>query len=179
MKALILIAAILGVSFATDNVAVNNQGNDGGNVHQTVNINNQDNVANINQYNGLNSWNSVWDYQRGVFAARLVSKRACVVSRMNRNVVPSLEQLRKATQEKQNPNAPPPRSLTYTISQTRVKNVAQYGSQIEALCKGVPTFFAQEVQDPDFYGTGCSTNGIVNILGITICGGPVNCVEQL
>ncbi|XP_040197966.1 gastrokine-1-like isoform X2 [Rana temporaria] len=172
MKALILIAAILGVSFATDNVKVNNQGNDGGNVHQTVNINNQDNVANINQYNGFHSWNSVWDYQRGLFAARLVSKRACVVSRMNRNVVPSLEQLSKVTQEKQNPNAPPPRSLTYTVLQTRVKNVAQYGSQIEALCKGVPTFYAQEVQGTGLFVNlhGCTDLGILRFLGISLCG---------
>ncbi|XP_075711454.1 gastrokine-1-like [Rhinoderma darwinii] len=177
MKALILLAALLGVVFATDNIDINNQGNDGGNVHQTVNIDNHDNIANINHFNGWNSWNSIWDYGRGLFAVRLMSKRVCVVSRMNRNVVPSLEQLSKASQEKQNPNAPPPRSLTYTISQTRVKNVAQFGDHITALCKGVPTFHAQEMQDPRFYGTGCNTSAIINILGITICGVPSNCLQ--
>uniref|UniRef100_A0A8C5M9F6 BRICHOS domain-containing protein n=1 Tax=Leptobrachium leishanense TaxID=445787 RepID=A0A8C5M9F6_9ANUR len=175
MKALVLLTVLLGVTFATDNVAINNQGNTGTNVHQTVNIDNHDNVANVNQFNGWNSWNSVWDYNRGLFAARLMSRRACVVSRMNRNVVPSLAQLSKVTQEKPNPNAPPPRSLTYAVSQTRVMNVAQFGSHIEALCKGVPTFFAQEVQDSSLYSTGCSTSGIINILGITICGVPSNC----
>ncbi|XP_072258931.1 gastrokine-1-like isoform X2 [Pyxicephalus adspersus] len=172
MKALILLAAIIGVSFATDNVAVNNQGNDGGNVHQTVNINNQDQTANINQYNGFHSWNSIWDYQRGYFAARLLSSRACVVSRINRNVVPSLEQLSKATQEKQNPHAPPPRSLTYTVSQTRVKNMAQYGKQIEALCKGIPTFYAQEQQGAGLFVNlhGCTDLGILRFLGISLCG---------
>ncbi|XP_068128472.1 gastrokine-1-like isoform X2 [Hyperolius riggenbachi] len=173
MKALILLAAILGVSFADDNIRISNQGNDGGSVHQTVNINNQDRIANVNQYNGWNSWNSVWDYERGLFATRLVSKRYCVVSRMNRNVMPSLEQLSRATQGAQEPQAPT-KSLTYTISQTRVKNVAQYGDHIEALCKGVPTFFAQEMQGGAggmfFALQGCTNLGILRFLGISLCG---------
>ncbi|XP_068129647.1 interleukin-1 beta-like [Hyperolius riggenbachi] len=41
----------------------------------------------------------------------------------------------------------PTKSLNYTISQTHVKNIAQYGDHIEALCKGVPTFFSLEVQE--------------------------------
>ncbi|XP_075457415.1 gastrokine-1-like isoform X2 [Ascaphus truei] len=175
MKTLILIAALLSVSFASDTVNVNNQGNSGGNVQQTVNIDNHNNIANVNQINGFHSWNSIWDYNRGLFAARLMSKRACVVSKMNRNVVPSLEQLSKATQEKQNPNAPPPHSLTYTVSQTRVKNVAQFGTHIDALCNGVPTFYAQEVQGTSLFGSGCSVHSILNILGITFCGGPLSC----
>ncbi|XP_069799118.1 gastrokine-1-like isoform X1 [Dendropsophus ebraccatus] len=172
MKALILLAAVLGVVFATDNININNQGNDGGNVHQTVNIDNHDNVANVNQYNGWNSWNSIWDYGRGLYAVRLMSRRACVVSRMNRNVVPSLVELSKASQEKQNPNAPPPRTLTYTVSQTKVKNVAQFGNHIEALCKGVPTFYAQETQGAGLFVNlhGCTNLGILRFLGISLCG---------
>ncbi|KAM3925702.1 gastrokine-1-like isoform 2-T2 [Leptodactylus fuscus] len=172
MKALILLAAVLGVVFATDNIDINNSGNEGGNVHQTVNIDNHDNIANINQYNGWHSWNSIWDYNRGLFAARLVSRRACVVSRMNRNMVPSLAELSKASQEKVNPNAPPPRTLTYTVSQTKVKNVAQFGSHIEALCKGVPTFYAQETQGAGLFVNlhGCTNLGLLRFLGISLCG---------
>ncbi|XP_040271734.1 gastrokine-1-like [Bufo bufo] len=172
MKALILLVALFGVVFATDNININNKGNDGGNVHQTVNIDNHDNVANINQFNGWKSWNSIWDYNRGLFAIRLMSKRVCVVSRMNREAVPSLEQLSKASQEKQSPNAPPPKTLTYSISQTRAKNVAQFGSNIEALCKGVPTFFAQETQGAGLFLDmhGCTNLGILRFLGISLCG---------
>ncbi|XP_063786441.1 gastrokine-1-like [Pseudophryne corroboree] len=172
MKTFILLAALLGVSLATDNIEINNQGNDGGSVHQTVNIDNHDNIANVNQYNGWHSWNSIWDYNRGLFAARLMSKRACVVSRMNRNVVPSLAELSKVSQEKQDPNAPPPQSLMYTVSQTRVKNVAQFGTHIEALCKGVPTFYAQEMQGAGLFVNlqGCTDLGILRFLGISLCG---------
>lgn len=48
--------------FKSKNVNENNQGNDGGNSHQTVSINNNKHVANIDTNNGWNSWNSVWDY---------------------------------------------------------------------------------------------------------------------
>ncbi|KAG9488888.1 hypothetical protein GDO78_005081, partial [Eleutherodactylus coqui] len=154
------------------NININNRGNDGGNVHQTVNIDNHDQVANINQYNGWRSWHSIWDYGNGFFAARLMSTRACVVSRMNRNAVPSLEELRKSTQEAPKANAPPPRTLTYTVTQTRVKNVKQFGSHIESLCKGVPTFYAQETQGAGLFVNmeGCTDLGILRFLGISLCG---------
>ncbi|KAG8574746.1 hypothetical protein GDO81_009306 [Engystomops pustulosus] len=171
MKALILLAAF-GVVFATDNININNSGNDGDNVHQTVNIDNHDNIANINQFNGWHSWNSIWDYNRGLFAVRLMSQRVCVVSRINRNAVPSLEQLSKVSHEKVNPNAPPPRTLTYSISPNKVKNVAQFGASIEALCKGVPTRFAQETQGAGLFVNlqGCTNLGILRFLGISLCG---------
>ncbi|CAJ0966298.1 unnamed protein product, partial [Ranitomeya imitator] len=169
----ILLAALLGVVFATDNININNQGNDGSNVHQTVNIDNHNSIANINHYDGWNSWNSMWDYGNGMFAVRLMATRHCVVSRMNKNVVPSLEQLQKASQERQNPNAPPPRSLSYTISQNKVKNVAQFGKHIESLCKGVPTFLAQENQGAGFFADlhGCTNLGLLRFLGISLCVG--------
>ncbi|XP_041442897.1 gastrokine-1 isoform X1 [Xenopus laevis] len=175
MKALILITSLLAVAFATDNIDIKNEKNVNTDVHQTVNIDNHDNVANVNQYNGWDSWNTMWDYNRGVFAVRLLSKKACVVSRINRNVVPSLEHLNKASQEKQKANAPPPPSMTYTVTKNRVRNVAQFGKHIAALCNNIPTYHATEVQDPSLYETDCIKNSIINIMGIVICGLTPNC----
>ncbi|OCT86657.1 gastrokine-1 [Xenopus laevis] len=174
MKALVLITSLLAVAFATDNIDIKNKGNVGSDVHQTVNIDNHDNVANVNQYNGMDSWNTMWDYNRGLFAVRLLSKKACVVSRINRNVVPSLEYLSKASQEKQKTNAPPPPSMTYTVTKNQVRNVAQFGKHITALCNNIPTYHATEVQDPSLYETECIKSSIINILGIVICGLPPN-----
>ncbi|KAJ1091503.1 hypothetical protein NDU88_004626 [Pleurodeles waltl] len=104
MKVLIITAALFGVfvtrTGAKDDVNVSNQGNIGGDVHQTVNINNQDNIANINDFNGWDSWDSILDYNRGLFATRLFKKKACVVTKMNKAVFPTLAQLSKAVQEK-------------------------------------------------------------------------------
>ncbi|XP_078522779.1 gastrokine-1-like [Lissotriton helveticus] len=182
MKTLVLAAALLGVfltqSLANDDINISNKGNVGGDTHQTVNIDNHDNVANINNYNGWNSWNSVWDYNRGLFAARLFHKRACVVSRMNKAVVPSLAQLGTVSHEKKPAaGAPHPRELTYTVTQNKIKNVAQFGKHVEALCKGVPTYYAQEIQGTSLFvdSSGCTGIGILNILGITLCGRITGC----
>ncbi|KAG8440909.1 hypothetical protein GDO86_006588, partial [Hymenochirus boettgeri] len=128
------------------NIKINNVEDDGSNIHQTVNIDNHNNIANVNQYNGMDSWNTVWDFNRDLFAIRLLSKRACVISRMNRDLVPSLDHLNKVSQEMQNFNVPPPRSLTFSVTNSRVKNLSQFGKRIEALCKEIPTFYAQESQ---------------------------------
>uniref|UniRef100_A0A6I8QJ38 BRICHOS domain-containing protein n=2 Tax=Xenopus tropicalis TaxID=8364 RepID=A0A6I8QJ38_XENTR len=172
MKALILITSLLAVAFATDNININNEDNTGTDVHQTVNIDNHDNVANVNQYNGWNSWDSMWDFNRGLFAVRLLSKKACVVSRINRNVAPNLERLSKVSQEKQKANAPPPPSMTYTVTKNRVRNVAQFGKHITALCKDIPTYHATEVQGAVLFSPlrGCSSISILRILGISLCG---------
>ncbi|KAJ1091505.1 hypothetical protein NDU88_004626 [Pleurodeles waltl] len=62
----ILIVALLGsiVAQADDDVNISNQGNDGGDVHQTVNIYNHETIININEFNGWNSWDSIFDFNR-------------------------------------------------------------------------------------------------------------------
>ncbi|KAJ1091504.1 hypothetical protein NDU88_004626 [Pleurodeles waltl] len=176
MKTLIITAALLGVLLmqtgANDDINVSNQGNIGGDVHQTVNINNQDNIANINDFNGWDSWDSICDYKRGLFATRLFSKKACVVTRMNKAVFPTLAQLSKAVQEKKaSGDAPPPRQVTYAVIHTPVKDVNDFGSHIESLCRGLPTYSAAETQGSElFSGYGdCSSSSIITILGITMC----------
>ncbi|MBZ3884166.1 Gastrokine-3 [Sciurus carolinensis] len=39
---------------------------------------------------------------------------------------------------------PSTHGLTYTVSRSRVKNLAQYGILIKDLCRDVPTYFAQQ-----------------------------------
>ncbi|XP_030055480.1 gastrokine-1 [Microcaecilia unicolor] len=171
MQAFVVYTALLGVLLtiivADDNINISNQGNVGSDVHQTVNINNHDNVANINNYNGWDSWNTVCDYNKGLFAARLFSKTSCVVTRMNPAVVPSLAQLSKMAGEKKSfSESTSPLKARYTVTQLQVKNVAQYGEHINALCRGIPTFYAQEIKNPKCGG--CRAN-IVTILGISLC----------
>ncbi|XP_029457646.1 gastrokine-1-like [Rhinatrema bivittatum] len=171
MQAFVVFGAVLGVflttTLADDNIDVSNKGNDGGDVHQTVNINNQDNVANINNYNGWESWNTIYDYNRGLFATRLLSRKSCIVARMNPTVFLSLAQLRKMAQEKQTPNnSPSPAKAQYRVSQLQLKNFAQYGEHIEALCKAIPTYYAQEIKGAKCGGCGAS---IITILGISMC----------
>ncbi|XP_075457416.1 gastrokine-1-like [Ascaphus truei] len=171
MKTLIIIASLLGVlltqSLADDNVNIGNKGNIGSNVHQTVNINNQNNVANVNNLNGWDSWDSVCDYGRGLFATRLFGKKICVVSKMNKAVFPSLAELSKVTQQEQPSTTP--RLFKYSPNQVPIANIGVYGVHIEALCKGIPSYTVEEVQDTDFFPDICHTGSIITIGGISFC----------
>ncbi|KAM4036886.1 gastrokine-1-like [Anomaloglossus baeobatrachus] len=163
MKTLVIFAALLGSLLATDNIDINNQGNVGENVHQTVNINNQDHVANINNLNGWNSWNSICDYGRGVFATRLYGKQMCVVTKMDNAVFPSLEVLQ------QKPVQTTTHFFKYNVNEVPIANIGIYGVHIEALCGGIPSYTAEVSKGDKHHHSDCDPKSIITILGITFC----------
>ncbi|XP_006119171.1 gastrokine-1 isoform X2 [Pelodiscus sinensis] len=180
MKLSIVIVVLFGVclsqSLATDNVSENNQGNIGGSSHQTVSINNDKHVANIDSNNGWNSWNSVLDYKTGFMATRVFSKKSCIIAKMNKNVMPDIVEIPKLLEERKKTVAqgPPPKELRYAVSKTRVPDLTPYGKNIEALCKGLPTYVAHEVQRPKganfFYSGSCIDASILWVINIGFCG---------
>ncbi|XP_008563298.1 PREDICTED: gastrokine-1-like, partial [Galeopterus variegatus] len=62
----IVFAGLLGVflapAIADYNINVSDDDNSAGSGQQTVSVNNEHNVANIDNNNGDNPWNSIWDY---------------------------------------------------------------------------------------------------------------------
>ncbi|KAM9311963.1 gastrokine-1-like [Gastrophryne carolinensis] len=163
MKTLVIFAALIGTLLANDNIGIDNSGNNGGNVHQDVNINNRDNVANINTLNGWNSWNSVCDYNRGIFATRLFSRRQCVIVSIGNIEFPEPEGL----------GLPPminltPISVRYTFNNySPIPSFDEYGEHVETLCRGIPTFTADLYKVHTHHD--CDVNSIVTIGGITFC----------
>ncbi|XP_077162188.1 gastrokine-1-like [Paroedura picta] len=178
MKLIILSAALLGVFLApilaTDNVNVNNSGNRGGNSHQSVGINNQKKVVNVDNNNGWHSWNTVWDYGSGYTAIRVFSKKSCIIAPLNKHVMPDVTVLPQAIKEKQKTGAqaPPDKKLTYTVSPNKITDLSAYGKDIENLCRGVPTYLAHEVKAPSFfyYSGSCFQANILCLLGVSYCG---------
>ncbi|XP_063301645.1 gastrokine-1-like [Pelobates fuscus] len=167
---MIILTALLGTlltsSLANDNVDIGNEGNVGGNVHQTVNINNQDNVASVNSLNGWDSWDSICDYGRGYIATRPFAKKICIVSKMNREVFPSLAALSTAQRKQLSPN---PSFFKFNINQVPIANIGIYGVHIEALCRGLPSYEARVNQEPITNLALCDTGSILNIGGISFC----------
>ncbi|XP_078522791.1 gastrokine-1-like [Lissotriton helveticus] len=171
-----LLAALLIPSLADDSVTLTNQGNDGGSVHQTVNINNGQNIANINTNAGWNSMNSIWDYNTGFIAVRPFAKKSCYIHRMNKNVVPSIQELARLTKEKKDqkaPAGPPPRSVQYTVTSAKAENFAEYGKPIEAMCRGVPSYLAEEDRGNSFFFGigGCVRADLLFLINVSFCGG--------
>ncbi|XP_078522787.1 gastrokine-1-like [Lissotriton helveticus] len=148
MTAPMLVAALLGMSL-TQAFAV-----------QTVDIDALQKVAYLKTEDGLNSRVTVLDYNLGVVATRLLSNQNCVVMMMNREVIPTLEHLREETQN------PPRPQMSYSLMNTPMKNAALFGKQVEQLCAGVPSYYAEETERTT-YSAPCET--IITILGVTIC----------
>ncbi|XP_074837670.1 gastrokine-1-like [Carettochelys insculpta] len=176
----LLIVVLFGVfltqTLATDNVNVNNQGNDGRSSHQTVSINNDKHVVNTDSNDGWNSWNSVWDYKNGFMATRIFSKKSCIIAKMNKNVMPDIVTIPKMLNERKKTGAqgPPLKQMRYIVSKTKISDQTPYGKNIEALCKGLPTHMARETQRPkgaNFFDPGCCFDVIVlGIVDIVFCG---------
>ncbi|KAM3925699.1 gastrokine-1-like isoform 1-T1 [Leptodactylus fuscus] len=148
------------------NIKMNNSGNEGGSVSQQININNQDQVANINNLNGWNSWDCFVDFGRGFAATRLYNKKICVVTKVKPSF-PTLEQLSTISKTKKIP--PATQLVTYTINQTPIVNIGEYGQHIESLCKGMPAYTAQEMPNFEEGFALCKTNSMITILGISFC----------
>ncbi|XP_069476491.1 gastrokine-1-like [Ambystoma mexicanum] len=179
MKTLILVTSLLGVFFspllADDSISITNQGNACGSVHQTVNINNQDNIANIVAHAGMSSSSSIFDWGSGFVASRILSRRACYVSRMDRATFPSLQEVQRlASTRKMKPkNSYPEVQLQYSGSPQPLVNLGQFGPHIQTLCRSVPTYMVFPARQAEFFVGGelCARAGLLGIFGISICGG--------
>ncbi|OCT86659.1 gastrokine-1 isoform X2 [Xenopus laevis] len=171
MKFLIATAIVFGLCLAqtqaNDNIDIDNSGNEGGSVSQNVNINNQDNIATINNLNGWKSWDSICDYGAGFAATRLFHKQSCVITKINKDSFPSLAQLSAIAKDKKQTTNTPLR--TYTVNPRRINNIGVFGQHVETMCKGLPSYTAQEM--PEFqrgFGSCCSAS-IITILGFNFC----------
>nr|XP_056716069.1 gastrokine-1-like [Euleptes europaea] len=166
----VLVELVMASASESNAIQLINKGNNGGTVYQTVNINNNYNVATFNTYLGTHSTNAIVDYNAGLIVYQLPYKRICIVSRMNRSTFPSISQLENMVHE-ENPSL---HALhrNYGISRKLVKNLYQLGKPTQAMCGGFTTYWATEFQrlDPSIGGRGCAGVRLL-ILDVNLCGG--------
>uniref|UniRef100_H0X6C3 Gastrokine-1 n=1 Tax=Otolemur garnettii TaxID=30611 RepID=H0X6C3_OTOGA len=182
----VIFAGLLGVflapTLADYNINISDDNNVAGSGQQSVSVNNEHNVANVDNNNGWDSWNAVWDYENGFAATRLFKKKSCIVHRMNKDAMPSLEALDALVKEKkiwlqdERPEGPPPKGLMYSINPNEVDDLNKFGKNIASMCRGVPTYLAEEVQGASlFYYSGrCFNTNILWIVNISFCGKTVD-----
>eukprot|EP00073_Rattus_norvegicus_P045897 XP_017448045.1 PREDICTED: gastrokine-2 isoform X2 [Rattus norvegicus] len=152
-------------------------GNNGGNVQETVTIDNQENTATINIHSGSCSSTTIFDYKHGYIASRVLSRRACYIIKMDHKAIPALDKLQRFLYEKQTMNAMASTEYTW-VKYNPLKSLITkvdwflFGSPIEQLCKHIPLYEGEVATKPREVGTGgCAKVGILGILGISICGG--------
>ncbi|KAF6103508.1 gastrokine 1 [Phyllostomus discolor] len=180
MRFTIIFAGLLGIllapAFADYNINISDNNNSGGSGQQSVSVNNEHNVANVDNNNGWDSWHMLWDYETGFAAIRVFHKKACIVHRMNKDALPSLQALDAMVKEKklqgEGPRGPPPKGLMYSINPNKVNNLEQFGKSIVGMCKGVPTYMAEEIQGASlfFYSGKCFSVNVLWIVNISLCG---------
>ncbi|XP_048209519.1 gastrokine-1-like, partial [Perognathus longimembris pacificus] len=160
---------------ASYNINVNDDDNVARSGQQRVSINNAHNVANIDNNNGWNSWNSIWDYENSFAATRLFAKKSCIVHRMNKEVMPSIETFDALVKEKKlqgkGPGGPPPKTMTFSINPNQVDDLSQFGANIAGMCQGMPTYIAEEIPGiiPPLESKKCYSANILWVLNISFC----------
>ncbi|XP_010002250.1 PREDICTED: gastrokine-1, partial [Chaetura pelagica] len=100
---------------------------------------------------GSEAWKSVWDITTGYVATKVFSKNTCIISKMDRSVL--LHQpFPAAPQGHQDPppHPLPPRGNRLIISTNRLQSLSPYGKRIQALCRGIPSYFAYPTAGSNF-----------------------------
>uniref|UniRef100_A0A8C5LBC1 Gastrokine-1 n=1 Tax=Jaculus jaculus TaxID=51337 RepID=A0A8C5LBC1_JACJA len=181
MKFTMIVIGLLGLfivpGFADYNINISDDNNVAGSGQQSVSVNNEHNVANVDNNNGWDSWNALWDYENSFAATRLFAKKTCIVHKMNKDVMPSIQALDALVKEKKGkePRGPSPKDLMYSINPNKMEDLSRFGTKIAGMCQGLPTYFAEEVPGPNlpFYSKKCYTANILWILNMSFCGSTV------
>ncbi|NXT79063.1 GKN1 protein, partial [Zapornia atra] len=92
---------------------------------------------------GSKPWKTVWDVQTGYVATKVLSKNTCIIAEMAKRVLLD-KQLPASPQGHTGPRPHqfPPRGNRFIISRHRLQSLSPYGKLIQALCKGIPSYFA-------------------------------------
>ncbi|XP_036080720.1 gastrokine-2 [Rousettus aegyptiacus] len=149
--------------------------NKGGNVQETITIDNEKNTVIINIHAGSCSSTTIFDYKHGYIASRVLSRRACYILKMNHKAIPALDQLKRYIYERKALNNMFSNKYTwvkYNPLQSLIIDVdwLLFGSPIEQLCKDVPLYKGEVVEKTYNVGAkGCAKAGLLGIFGISIC----------
>ncbi|NXL85053.1 GKN1 protein, partial [Alectura lathami] len=144
--------------------------------YQILTIDSDDLLAIIEQKGNQESWKTVWNYQTGYIASRLVPEGVCYISRMNRLVMPTLNSISLLADESKNVKGErlASREIRYYVTRRPVRELRSYGSEIYNLCRGYVTYTASEEQQPTgsqvlYNQDSCNRLNVLNLLGIDYC----------
>ncbi|XP_064031564.1 gastrokine-1-like [Pogoniulus pusillus] len=141
MKFHIVTAALLGAVLvpvlAGRNGKKNENGHQGENPHHPA----------TGEFNDLKevsqAFKTLWDVETGYVATKVLSKNTCIISNMGRGLwfgrpFPAPGQGPKGP----HPHHFPRRVNRFIISTKRLQSLQPYGKGIQALCEGIPSYFA-------------------------------------
>ncbi|XP_037227748.1 gastrokine-2 [Falco rusticolus] len=140
----------------------------------TMTIDSENDMADVHVRSGVYSSDTIFDYAHGYIATRLFSRRACFIMKIDKQYIPTLQQIGRLAFERQTmKEIYSPKNVWVQFQSGHsffgnIKNWLTYGKQIEKLCKGLPLYRLVKSQPP-LNVRGCANAGVPNILGIQIC----------
>ncbi|XP_064262162.1 uncharacterized protein LOC135291839 [Passer domesticus] len=146
---------------------------------QIVTINRQWLVAVIEKKAGIGSWKTIWNYNTGVIATKVTQQNACYISIMNRNEMPSFNNLAHLAQESKNQfgHGRPTKKITF-VANGLVSNLRSYGSDVFSMCSGLTTYMAYEVHGVQVNLGSCITLDVLRVVDLKYCTGNGNGQSQ-
>uniref|UniRef100_A0A8D0N6V3 Gastrokine-2 n=1 Tax=Sus scrofa TaxID=9823 RepID=A0A8D0N6V3_PIG len=147
----------------------------GGQIQETMTIDNEKNTATVNIQAGSCSSTTIFDYKHGYIASRVLSRRACYILKMDHKAIPALDELKRYTFEKQtlkNMFSDKYIWVKYNPLRSLITNVNWFlfGSPIRQLCENVPLYKGEVVDKTNEASAGaCAKVGLLGILGISVC----------
>ncbi|XP_061334899.1 gastrokine-1-like [Pezoporus flaviventris] len=179
MKLTIVTAVLLGV-LLTPTLAEDFPNPEGGNQiaveggYQMLNLNNERHVATIEQRSTHGSWKTIWNYENGFIATKVLPDRSCFISTMNREEFPGFDTLRSLTEENGilEGEEKPRREVTFIVKEP-VEDLNSYSPDISNMCSGLTSYTAHEVRGPqDTYNEGsCTTLDVMRAVELKYCRG--------
>ncbi|XP_039571654.1 gastrokine-1-like [Passer montanus] len=90
------------------------------------------------------SWKTIWNYNSGIIATKVVQERTCYISTMNRNEMPTFDALIRYASENKNQVGlgRPTKKITF-VTNGLVNNLMSYGA---AFSTNIPQFLAYSNQ---------------------------------
>ncbi|XP_057898310.1 uncharacterized protein LOC131094776 [Melospiza georgiana] len=140
-------------------------------ISQGVKLNSQTRVAIIEQKSQTLSWKTIWNYNRGVIATKIIQQNTCYISIMNRTDIPSFNSLARLAAESRNMIGVlgrPTKEITFVTSGL-VNNLYSYGTEIAAMCSGVTTYMAYEVHGLQANLGSCITLNVLRAVDLRYC----------
>ncbi|XP_039571663.1 uncharacterized protein LOC120505337 [Passer montanus] len=146
---------------------------------QIVTINRQWRVAIIEKKAGIGSWKTIWNYNTGVIATKVTQQNACYISIMNKNEMPSFNNLAHLAQESKNQfgHGRPTKKITF-VANGLVSNLRSYGSDVFSMCSGLTTYMAYEVHGVQVNLGSCITLDVLRVVDLKYCTGNGNGQSQ-
>ncbi|KAK2520027.1 hypothetical protein Q9966_013635 [Columba livia] len=147
---------------------------------QILSINRESRVVTVEQRSEFGTWKTIWNFNTGFIATELMSEGICLISTMNRNLLPTFETFPTVVQGFQGLKGQiqPTRVITFVLGQRVVPDLRIYGPDIFNTCRESTTVLASpvpELQLQPIYNEGaCTTLNVLNLVQLNYCRNNVN-----